>query len=161
MLQVLAAQMEHEDGSGVGVADQCGQQLAGLSVVMAGLAAAEGVGEGVQTLDAAGDEVLIVRHDLLGDVVDTADGGDDPDLVADGSAAVLAAEAHKGLRGRLGQRSQIGGGVVAVLHLTGKVGVDVVGVHPSARLGVGGGVADGEAILDDVLALLDGATAIL
>ena len=34
--------------------------------------------------------------------------------------------------------------------------MDVVGVHPSARLGVGGGVADGEAVLDDVLALLDG-----
>ena len=34
--------------------------------------------------------------------------------------------------------------------------MDVVGVHPSARLGVGGGMADGETVLDDVLAVLDG-----
>ena len=34
--------------------------------------------------------------------------------------------------------------------------MDIVGVHPSTRLGVGGGVADGEAVLDDVLAVLDG-----
>ncbi len=62
MLQVLAAQMQHEDGSGIGVADQSGQQLAGLRMVMTGLAAAEGVGEGVETaLNGTGDEVLIVR----------------------------------------------------------------------------------------------------
>ena len=156
MLEVLTAQMQHQNGSGIGMADEGGQQLAGLCVVMAGLAAAEGMGEGVEALDGAGDEVLIVGHHLLGDVVDTADGGDDPDLVADGGAAILAAEAHKGLRSRLGQGSQIGGGVVAVLHLTGKVGVDIVGVHPGARLGIGGGVADGEAVFDDVLAVLDG-----
>ncbi len=34
--------------------------------------------------------------------------------------------------------------------------MDIVGVHPGARLSVGGGVADGEAVLDDVLAVLDG-----
>ena len=34
--------------------------------------------------------------------------------------------------------------------------MDIVGVHPGTRLGVGGGVADGEAVLDDVLAVLDG-----
>ena len=156
VLQVLAAQMEHEDRSGVRVADQRSQQLAGLGMVVAGLAAAKRMGESVQALDAAGDEVLVIGDHLLGDVVDTADGGDDPDLVADGSAAVLAAEAHKGLRGRLGQRSQIRRGVVAVLHLTGQVGVDVVGVHPGARLGICGGMADGEAVLDDVLAVPDG-----
>ena len=156
MGQVLAAQRQHQNGSGIGVADQSGQQLAGLRMVMTGLAAAEGVGEGVEALDGAGDEVLIVGHHLLGDVVDTADGGDDPDLVADGGAAILAAEAHEGLGLHLGQRGQIGGGVIAVFHLTGEVGVDIVGVHPGTRLGVGGGVADGEAVLDDVLAVLDG-----
>ena len=34
--------------------------------------------------------------------------------------------------------------------------MDIVGVHPGTRLSVGGGVADGEAVLDDVLAVLDG-----
>ena len=77
-------------------------------------------------------------------------------LVADGSAAILAAEAHEGLRLHLGQRGQIWGGVVAVLHLTGQVGVHVVGVHPGTRLGVSGGMTDGEAVLDDVLAVLNG-----
>ena len=156
VLQVLTAQMQHQNGGGIGVTDEGGQQLAGLCVVMAGLAAAEGMGEGVEALDGAGDEVLIVGHHLLGDVVDTADGGDDPDLVADGGAAILAAEAHEGLGLHLGQRGQLGGGVIAVLHLAGEVGVDIVGVHPSARLSVGGGVADGKAVLDDVLAVPDG-----
>ena len=75
VLQVLAAQMEHEDRSGVRVADQRSQQLAGLCMVVAGLAAAKRMGEGVQALDAAGDEVLIIGDHLLGDVVDTADRG--------------------------------------------------------------------------------------
>ena len=56
----------------------------------------------------------------------------------------------------MGRGARSGGGVVAVLHLTGKVGVDIVGVHPGARLGIGGGMADGEAVFDDVLAVLDG-----
>ena len=32
----------------------------------------------------------------------------------------------------------------------------VVGVHPGTRLGVSGGMTDGEAVLDDVLTVLDG-----
>ena len=114
------------------------------------------MGEGVQALDGAGDQILIVCHHLLGDVVDTAHGGNDPDLVADGGPAVFAAEAHKGLGFYLGQGAQVQGGVIAVLHLAGQVGVHVVGVHPGAGGGVGGGVADGEAVLDDVFAVLNG-----
>ena len=34
--------------------------------------------------------------------------------------------------------------------------MDIVGVHPGARLGVGGGVADGKAVFDDVFAVFDG-----
>ena len=154
VLQVLAAQMQHQNGSSIGVAHQRSQQLAGLCMVVAGLAAAEGMGEGVQALDGAGDQILIVGNDLLGDVVDAAHGGDDPDLIADGGTAVLAAEAHKGLRLDLGQGSQIRGGVVAVLYLTGQVGVHVVGVHPAAGSGICGGVADGKAVLDHVLTVL-------
>ena len=45
---------------------------------------------------------------------------------------------------------------VAVLHLAGQVGVHVVGVHPGTVGGVCGGVTDGEAVLDDVLAVLNG-----
>ena len=156
VLQVLAAQMQHQNGGSIGVAHQRSQQFAGLCMVVAGLAAAEGMGEGVQTLDGTGDQILIVGYHLLGDIVHAAHSGDDPDLVADGGAAVLAAEAHKGLRLDLGQGSQIRGGVVAVLHLAGQVGVHVMGVHPGTGGGVCGGVTDGEAVLDDVLAVLNG-----
>ena len=47
-------------------------------------------------------------------------------------------------------------GVIAVLDLTGKVRVDVVGVHPGAGHGVRRGVADGKAVFDDVFAVFDG-----
>ena len=154
MGQVLAAQRQHQHGTGVGVAGQRGQQLAGLCVVVAGLGAAERMGKGVQAVNAAGDEILIVAHKRLGAVVDAADRGDDPDLVADGGAAVLAAVAHKGLGGGRDQRMDIG--MVAVLDLTGKVGLDVVGVHPCAGHGVCRGMADGETVLDDILPRLDG-----
>ena len=48
VLQVLAAQMQHQNGGGIGVAHQRSQQFAGLCMVMAGLAAAEGVGLDLQ-----------------------------------------------------------------------------------------------------------------
>ena len=76
MGQVLAAQREHQHSAGVGVADQRSQQLAGLGMVMAGLGAAEGMGEGVQAVDGAGDQILVVPHEGFGAVVDAADGGD-------------------------------------------------------------------------------------
>ena len=63
---------------------------------MAGLAAAEGMGEGVQALDGTGDQILVIGNDLLGDVVDAAHGGDDPDLVADGGASYFAESAASG-----------------------------------------------------------------
>ena len=72
VLQVLAAQMQHQNGGSIGVAHQRSQQLAGLCVVVAGLAAAEGMGEGVQTLDGTGDQILIVGYHLLGDIVHAA-----------------------------------------------------------------------------------------
>ena len=34
--------------------------------------------------------------------------------------------------------------------------MDIVGVHPGARLGIGGRVADGETVLDDIFTILDG-----
>ena len=57
------------------MADQSGQQLAGLRMVMAGLAAAEGVGEGVEALDGAGDEVLIETRKELMDELKLKGGG--------------------------------------------------------------------------------------
>ena len=152
--QVFAPKAQHQHPRGVGVAHQRGQQSAGLGMVGAGLAAAEGMGEGVQPLDAAGDQILIFLHQGLGAVVDAAHGGDDPDLVAHGGPAVGAAVAPTGFRLHRGGRGQFGG--IGVLDLAGKVGLDVVGVHPGAGGGVGGGMADGKAVLDDVLPRPDG-----
>ena len=47
-------------------------------------------------------------------------------------------------------------GVVAVLDLAGQVGFYIVGVHPGAGHGISGGMADGEPVLDDVFARVDG-----
>ena len=73
------------------------EQSARLRVVRAGLAAPVGVCEGVDPLDAAGDQILAVGGELLRHVVDAADGRDYPYLVAHGDASVPAAEAHEGL----------------------------------------------------------------
>ena len=97
VLEVLAAQAQHQDGAGVGVAGQGGQQLAGLGMIGASLAAPIGVGEGIQAINAAAYQVLVVGHQLLGHIVDAAHGGDDPDLIADRGPAVLAAVALEGL----------------------------------------------------------------
>ena len=58
VLQVLAAQMQHQNGGGIGVAHPAQPAACGsVHRESTGLAAAEGMGEGVQTLDGAGDRV--------------------------------------------------------------------------------------------------------
>ena len=151
--QVFAAERKHQYAAGVRVAGQRRKQFAGLGVVGPGLGAAVRVRKGVQPFDAAGDKILIVPRQRLGDIVDTADSRDDPELIADGRTAVRPAEAHKALRRNGGQWVQVGG--VGVFNLARKVGFEVVGVHPAAGGDVGRRVADREAVFDDVLAGAD------
>ena len=89
----------------------------------------------------------------LGDVVHAADGGQNPQLVAHAHAAVLAGVAHEGggLSGLVGRP----GGIPGVLQLAGEVGVQVMHVDVGTGSYVFLGIADGEAVLDNVLTLLD------
>lgn len=129
--QVLTAQAQHQHAPGVGVADQGGQQLSGLGVVVPHLGAAEGVGEGVQPLRVPRDQVLVLSDQLLGDVIDAAHCGDDPKLVADARPAVRAAETPEGPGGHLGQI--VGLVAVSVFPVLGQAGAHIVDVDPLPR----------------------------
>ena len=114
-------------------------------MVSSGLGAAEGMGEGVEPVNGAGDQILILPDQCLGHVIDAAYGGDDPDLVPDTHAAVRAAVALKG-QGRSG-RYGVHVGMIGIFHLAGQVRCHVVGVHPHAGENVRGGVTNGKAVL--------------
>ena len=96
---VFAAQTQHQHASGVGMADQIAEDLAGMLLIVSGLGAAIGMGPGVNTGDAAPDRMDGYAGQRLGYTVDAAHGGDDPDLIADAHAS-LAAKALKGAGGR-------------------------------------------------------------
>ena len=84
-------------------------------MVGTGLRAAKGMREVVNALQRALDQILSLLAHGTCDLVDAADRGDDPQLVARGGAAVSAAEAHKGLGlNRLNDRMRR---VVSVLDL--------------------------------------------
>ena len=94
--QILTAQAQHQHASRIGVAYQRCQQLSGLGMVLSHLAAAEWVGKRVQSVDASGDQMLVLLHQRGCDAVDTAHGGDDPEFVAHGGTPVFAAVTLKG-----------------------------------------------------------------
>ena len=122
-------------------------------MVCACLAAAERMRECVESVDGTTDEVLIVADHLLCDVIDTADGRDDPDLISDRSAAVFSAESHEGLR--LYFFREVEGRSIGILHLSFQICLHVVGVHPCASLCVCCRVTDCKAIFDDILTVFD------
>jgi len=108
-----------------------GEQLLGVPVILAELAASVGVDEAVNAVYAVA--VGRLRHALkrLGRTVDAADGVHNPDLVADAHAAVLAHIALE--RGLAIHGHGAGMRVIAVFQQAGEVGLDVVGVHPASR----------------------------
>ena len=120
-------------------------------MVAAHLAAAVGVGEGVEAVDAALDQVLVFLHHSRGNAVDAADGGDDPQLVSDGGAAVLTAVAHEGSRADRGLVVDLM--AIGVFRRLAQAGADVVDVRPCARGDLRLRDADGVAVLDDRLPL--------
>ena len=118
-------------------------------MVGAGLRAAKGMREVVNTLQRAIDQILGLLTHGTGDFVDTADRGDDPQLITRRGTTVGAAEPHKGLGlNRLNDRMC---GVVGVLDLARKVGLHIVRVEPLTGLDIARHVSDGQAVLDDVL----------
>ena len=146
---VFATERQEQHAGGIGVTRERHQQTTRLSVVGAGLRAAKGMREVVDALERALDQILSLLTHGACDLVDATDRGDNPQLVARGSAAVGAAEAHKGL-GLNGIHDRMRG-VVGVLDLARKVGLHIMRVEPLAGLDITRHVSDGQAVLDDVL----------
>ena len=119
-------------------------------MVGAELGAAVGVREGESA--AGGGEAFA-------EAVDAADGGDDPDVVADADAAVGVAVGHDLGRGLAGEVGEVR--LVAVLQHVAEVGGEVVDVDVLAGGDVARGVSNRHAVLDDGLAGGDGATGVL
>ena len=146
---VFAAERQEQHTGRIGVTRERHQQTTRLGVVGAGLRAAEGMREVIDALERALDQILsLLAHSARG-LVDAADRGDNPQLVARGGAAVGAAEAHKGL-GLNGIHDRVRG-VVRVLDLARKVGLHIMRVEPLTGLDIARHVSDGQAVLDDVL----------
>ena len=146
---VFAAERQEQHAGGIGVTRECHQQTTRLGMVGAGLRTAKGMREVIDTLERTLDQVLSLLAHSARDLVDAADRGDDPQLVARGGTAVGATEAHKGL-GLNGIHDRVRG-VVRVLDLTRKVGLHIMRVEPLTGLDVARHVSDGQAVLDDVL----------
>ena len=153
MGQVLTSKVQYQNSARVGMSAQRRQKSSGLGVVMTGLGASEGMGKCVQSVDASLDQVLIVADQSLGNIVDTADGRDDPDLIADRRSSVFSPVTHEGLG--LKRYDAGNSGVIGVLHLALEVGHHVVGVNPLAGFDILGGVPDGQAVFHDHVAFCD------
>ena len=93
----------------------------------------------------------------LGNAVDATYSRHNPNLVAHAHVAVLADIALEGTALFLDMVDVTLGvnGLVGIFQRTREVGLQVVLVHPVAGLHVLTGVADGVAVLDDVLTLFD------
>ena len=152
---VFATEGQEQHTRSVCVTRERHQQTARLGMVGTGLRAAKGMREVVNALQRALDQILSLLAHGTCDLVDAADRGDDPQLVARGGAAVSAAETHKGLGlNRLNDRMRR---VVSVLDLARKVGLDVMRMKPLTGLDVARHVADRKTVLDDVLPRRNGA----
>ena len=155
-LVVLTPQSQYEYGTGIGVQTDVAQHTAGVLVVTAELGAAVVVVPRKDLRFKIGDLRFNFFAELLGkafgDAVDTADGGYDPELVADTHITVLAAVATES-DVLMGYGEGFAYWLVGVFEGARKVGLEVVLVHPLACTEVGDGMSDGVAILDDILTL--------
>ena len=105
-----------------------------------------------EAVSSGGKFFLEAAYDFLADAVHAPYGGNDPYLVADTHLAVGAAEtAETALLRRLGNLYE--GGGVAIVQQTLEIGLDTTVVDHRACLRRAGDVADGKAVLDDILPL--------
>ena len=107
----------------------------------------------MKPIDASGDQMLVVPDESIRDAIDTADCGNDPQLVADSSPSIFPAITHEG------SGLHIGFGIdhmpVFVFCRLRQAGLHVVHVDPSSGCYVLSGYADRIAILYDRLSLAD------
>ena len=109
---------------------------------------------GVDGVDALAACLLAQEVDQsLGNAVDAAYCGYNPNLVANTDIAVLAAIAHE--RAILALDAQfLVDGMISVVQRSREISLQIVFVHPIAGFQILTGMADGIAVLDDVLTLL-------
>ena len=88
---------------------------------------------------------------FLDDTIDATYGRDDPYFVTDTDLSVFAAVTHESTF-LIGDIEHHLFRMILVLEQTSQVGLDVILVHPTAGFLCLAGMADGEAVLDDVLA---------
>ena len=129
------------------MANQRRQELPRLGMVLSHLAAAEGMGKGIESVDAAGDKMLILLHQRGRDAVDAAHDGDDPELVAHGGAPVLAAVALKRSGLCLGQRKRPV--LIGIVRALAEPGPYVMDMDPGSRRDLRFCNADRIAVFDD------------
>ena len=96
---VFTAQSQHQYTACIGMADQITQDTTGMLLIVSRLGTAIGMGPSVDTRHAASDIAGDYPCQRFSHAVDTAHGGDDPDLIADAHTS-LAAKALKGAGGR-------------------------------------------------------------
>ena len=80
------------------MANQSGEKLSGLGMVIPHLAAAVGMGERAEPVNASFYQMLVFPDQRCSNAVDAADSRDNPELVAHGSTPVLPEITHKGSR---------------------------------------------------------------
>ena len=151
---VLTSQPHQQHAADVGMGAKVRQNLPGVFLIVPHLAASVGVREGVHMINAFADQILEFPLQSLGDVIDTAHGGQDPQLIADANPPVLPGVAQKGsLRhpGHFRFRSRLPG----VLQRFGQVGLQVLYVDMASLRDGFCRVTDGKAVFDDVLPFRD------
>ena len=150
MRAVFAPQRKEEHAGGVRVARKRYQQLAGLRMVGTRLRAVKGMREVVHALKAVPHQILSLFAHGAGDLVHAANRRDDPQLVARGGATVGAAKALEGLG--LDSPEHRARRMVLVIDLAGEIGLDIMRMQPATRLDIAGHMADGQTVLDYVVA---------
>lgn len=104
------------------------------------------MGEGIESVNRTFYDILIHRNEVLRDIIDAADGRDDPDFISNAYTSVLTNVAFKRFCRHCALLGY--GRLIGVFDFTAKVCLHIVGVYPVARRDVFRGMADGNTVFD-------------
>ena len=148
---VLTAQSQYQNTACIGMIDQVCQNLTGMLLIVAHLRTTVRMRECDNLFHTAFNECIGLLCDGCCHVVDTANGGDDPDLVTNAYFTVGTVEAHEGHIFRL--LLLYGSGIVGVLQQISQSGLNIMSMDPAALCDVLLGITDTVTIFDDLTAL--------
>ena len=129
------------------------QHRTGMFLIVAHLRAAVWMGKGHHVFQAASHQLLCRLFQGLGNGIDAAHCGDDPDLVAHAGFAVGTAETFKVRPLRLRHLGM--GGFVCIVQQISQGGLYIVHMDPLAFLNLFFGVSDAESVFDHFAAFRD------